>query len=49
MWIYTQKDKLLSKIEELENEVTRRGEDLTKAKKSFKQEVVSFSLRNNVP
>jgi len=33
-----EKDKLLSKIEELENDVSRREKDLTKARESFKQD-----------
>jgi len=39
-----EKDKLLSKIEELENEVTCLGEDLTKAWESFKQDVTQSYL-----
>ena len=43
-----EKDKILSKIEELKNEVTRRGEDLTKARESFKQDVAHVLLLNSL-
>jgi len=39
-----EKDKLLSKIVELENVVTRQGEDLTKAWESFKQDATQSYL-----
>jgi len=39
-----ERSKLMSQIEGLEKEVTRRGEDLTKATKSFKHDVAQSYL-----
>jgi len=39
-----ERNKLLSMIEEVKKEATRRGEDLTKATKSFKQDVAQVYL-----